>query len=156
MRKNIVPRESRSEAGNEQGWLELGNLAQVEITSEEPTHPIESALLPGGGTGWRAAGPGPQGVRLLFDQPQKIKRLYLLVNEDERARTQEFVLRWSGDGRSFQEIVRQQYNFNPPGTTSEEEEYTVDLTGLTALELEITPDISGSGARASLARLRLA
>ena len=59
-------------------------------------------------------------------------------------------------GRTYREIVRQQYNFNPPGTTSELEDYTVDLSGVTGLELSITPDIGGSGARASLARLRLA
>jgi hypothetical protein len=157
MRKNIIAPESRSGVTLEQGWLELGKLAQVEISSEDPAHPIESALQPDGGLGWRAAAPGPQIVRLLFDQPQRIKRIYLVISEGEVARRQEFVLRWSEDqGRNFREIVRQQYNFNPPGTISEQEDYTVNLSGVSALELEINPDIGGSGARASLEKLRLA
>ncbi|HBG04931.1 MAG: hypothetical protein A2075_14750 [Geobacteraceae bacterium GWC2_58_44] len=157
MRKNIVPRETHIGLDIEKDWLNLGNLAQVEISSEAPSHPIESALQPDGGAGWRAAEPGLQVIRLLFDQPLSIRRIFLVIEEQERPRTQELVLRWSRDqGRSYRELIRQQYNFNPPGTISEREEYTVNLTEVTALELEINPDISGSGARASLARLRLA
>ena len=36
----------------------MEGLAEVEITSEDAAHPIESALLPGRASGWRAAGPG--------------------------------------------------------------------------------------------------
>ena len=144
MRKTIVPRESSSGMETGQGWLDLGNLAQVEITSEDPSHPIESALQPDGGAGWLAAEPGPQVLRLLFDQPQSIRRVYLEIEEKERPRTQEFVLRWSADnGKTYRELVRQQYNFHPPGAMSEKEEYTVNLSGVTALELEIQPDVMG-------------
>ena len=67
-----------------------------------------------------------------------------------------FVLRWSGDGgRSFREIVRQQWNFSPSKTTHEIEEYRVELSDVTILELVIVPDISRGTARASLKRLRL-
>lgn len=155
MRKSIVPQQGPG-MESEQGWLDVGTLARVEITSEDPTHPIESALQGDPGPGWRAAGPGKQSIRLLFDDPLPIRRVYLRFDERERARTQEFVLRASQDnGRNYREIVRQQYNFNPPGTVTEEEEYRVDLSGVTALELEIVPDISGSEARAVLARLRV-
>jgi hypothetical protein len=66
------------------------------------------------------------------------------------------VLRWSKDGgRSYREILRQQYTFSPPGATREVEDYTVNLDGVTALELTIVPDISGGDARASLISLRL-
>lgn len=157
MRKTIIPQQNRPEPESDYYWLDLGNLAQVEITSEDPLHPIESALLHGEGTGWRAAEPGHQVVRLHFAQPLAIERIYLLMNEYERSRTQEFVLRWSGDhGRTYREILRQQYNFSPPGTTREQEDYTVELSGVTGLEIAITPDIGGSLALASLARLRLA
>ncbi|MEJ2083070.1 MAG: SdrD B-like domain-containing protein, partial [Acidobacteriota bacterium] len=72
--------------------------------------------------------------------------------EDERERTQEFVLRWSPDPGGFgREIVRQQYNFSPPDMTCEREDYVVELDGLRMLELVITPDISGGETRASLA-----
>ena len=71
-------------------------------------------------------------------------------------RTQEFVLRWSPDGgSSFREIVRQQWNFSPPETIREVEEYQVELSNVTVLELIIVPNMSGGTARASLQRLRL-
>ncbi|HJV36622.1 hypothetical protein [Geomonas sp.] len=154
MRKSLIPHGGKHV---EEGWLDLEELAQVEITSEDHTHPIESALRSDGGLGWRAAGPGPQIIRLLFDQPLRIRQIHLVMEENEHPRTQEFVLRWSGNrGKSYRECVRQQFNFSPPGTIKEEEDYTVDLAEVTALELEIKPDIGGGNARASLVRLRLA
>jgi hypothetical protein len=157
MRKRIIGEDTRDVSPANQHWLNLDALAQVEVTSEDAAHPIESGLLPGTQSGWRAAQPGAQTVRLVFDQPQRIKRLHLEFHEDDLDRTQQFVLRWSSDGgRSYREIVRQQYNFSPPTTTSEREDYPVDLDGVTTLELSIVPDISGGPARASLAQLRLA
>jgi len=138
--------------------LDLEQVTQVEVSSEEAAHPIESALIPGAGVGWRAAESGAQTIRLLFDAPQRIRRIRLLFDEQMgRGRTQEFVLRWSpGGGEPSREIVRQQYNFSPPDVTSEAEDYVVDLDGVAALELVIIPDISGGLACASLSQLRLA
>ncbi len=71
-------------------------------------------------------------------------------------RTQEFVLRaLSNPGGPFREIVRQQWNFSPPTSTRESEEYRVELSEVTVLELTIVPDISGGAARASLKTLHL-
>ncbi len=157
MRKRIIGPGPEEVATAEPGWLDLDLLAQVEITSEDVGHPVESALIPVMDSGWRAAQPGEQTIRLRFDEPLRIKRIRLNFHEDEQERTQEFVLRWSPDGgQSYREIVRQQYNFSPPGAAREFEDYDVDLDGVTALELTIIPDISGGGARASLAQLRLA
>jgi len=157
MRKRIINPKSQDISPANQEWLNLEALADVEVSSEDATHPIESALIPSTGSGWRAEQPGPQTVRLLFHEPQRIKRLNLLFQENEQERTQQFVLRWSSDaGQSYREIVRQQYNFSPPDTTSECEDYTVEFDGLTTLELNIIPDISRGTARASLKQLRLA
>ncbi|MGO9619928.1 MAG: hypothetical protein ACLPT6_00805 [Desulfobaccales bacterium] len=157
MRKRIIAPGPREVAAAEPGWMDLERLAQVEITSEDVDHPIESALIPGTGSGWRAAQPGEQTIRLLFAEPLRIKRIHLAFHEGEQERTQEFVLRWSSDGgQSYREIVRQQYNFSPPEAVREVEDYDVDLDGVTALELRIVPNISGGGARASLTQLRLA
>ena len=157
MRKRFIGPGPREVAAVEPGWLDLERLAQVEITSEDADHPIESALIPGMDSGWRAAQPGEQTIRLRFDEPLRLKRIRLLFQEDEQERTQEFVLRWSSDGgQSYREIVRQQYNFSPPEAAREVEDYDVDLGGVTALELKIVPDISRGRARASLAQLRLA
>ena len=156
MRKRITNQGTESVSPSNQQWLSVEQLAQVEVSSEDAAHPIESALLPGTGPGWRAAQPGQQTVRLLFDEPHMVKHIRLAFEEDERERTQQFVLRWSSDGgRSYREIVRQQYNFSPPGSTSECEDYEVNLDHVTALELTIVPDISGAPVCASLAELRL-
>jgi hypothetical protein len=157
MRKQIINEGAQgAPAAEHQDWLDLEHLVQAELTSEDPEHPLESALVTESGSGWRAQQPGRQTIRLLFDQPHSVKRIQLEFQEHERQRTQEFLLRWSPDGgASWREIVRQQYNFSPPDSNHELEEYSVDLDGLTMLELSIIPDISGGEARASLARLRL-
>jgi hypothetical protein len=127
------------------------------LTSEDPAYPIESALKTGAGPGWRAGEAGQQTIRLVFDEPLSIRSIQLLFQEEERQRTQEFVLYWGPHGGApGREIVRQQYNFSPPHATRELEHYSVDLRGTALLELRIIPDIDGGEARASLARLRLA
>jgi hypothetical protein len=127
-------------------------MTSVEVTSEEKGYPIESALLGGENRGWRAANPGTQTIRLIFDEPQNLRRIWLVFEDSENTRTQEFVLRWSpDDGNSFREIVRQQWNFSPPDSVREMEDYAVELPAVTALELIIVPDKSDGAARASLA-----
>ena len=157
MRKRIIDREPQNVVSVDQGSFDLQSLAQVELTSEDATNPIEAALVPGAGLGWRAVQPGEQTIRLVFDELRRVRRIQLLFQEDQQARTQEFVLRWSPDGgQSYRQIVRQQYNFSPPGVTREFEDYAVDLAGVTVLELRIVPDIGGGDARASVAQLRIA
>lgn len=156
MRKQLIPPTSETVRPHDEGWLELELAAAVEVTSEDENFPVESALVLGETRGWRAAIPGTQTIRLLFDQPQKLRRISLVFEEHETTRTQEFVLRWSSDGgRSFREIVRQQWNFSPPQTVRELQVYEVELSDLTVLELILTPDVSGGMARASVKSLRV-
>ena len=156
MRKRIINTIQQETASLDLEWLNIEELADVEISSEDADHPIESALLPGR-SGRRAAGPGKQTIRLNFDFPQKIQRILLNFVEPSTERTQEYVLRWSPDGGStYREIVRQQWNFSPQGATSETEDIHLELPAVTELELSIIPDISGGNALASLAHLRLA
>jgi hypothetical protein len=157
MRKRIIAPVQQETASSDQDWLNVEGLAEVEITSEDAAHPIESALLPGCASGWRAAVPGKQTMRLLFTHPQRLQRIWLNFVEPVTERTQEYVLRWSPDGgQSFREIVRQQWNFSPRGATCETEDHHVELPAVTVLELSIIPDTSGGNAFASLAQLRLA
>ena len=138
-------------------WLLLEELAEVEVSSESPGHPIEAALIPGHALGWRAGAPGTQTIRLLFERPQPLKRIWLRIIEPNVERTQQYVIRWSSDGgRSFDDVVRQQWNFSPQGATTETEDHRVELPAVTVLELSITPNTSGGAAVASLAQLRLA
>jgi hypothetical protein len=157
MRKLTISSGSETVSRLGDAWLDLEQLAKVEITSESADHPIESALIPDRGRGWRAAQPGKQTIRLIFDHPVSLGRILLRFDEERQGRTQEFVLRWLPEGQqSSREIVRQQYTFSPPGTNQEIEDYTVELNRVTSLELEIVPDISGGGAYATLAQMRLA
>ena len=115
-------------SGEQRDWLDLERYIQIEVTSEDAAHPIELAHLHTGAQGWRAEGPGEQTIRFLFDAPAKLRWVRLVFREDVQGRTQEFVLRWSPDGgRTYREIVRQQYTFSPPGTTREIEEYAAQL-----------------------------
>src|ERR1700731_1974628 len=156
MRKRLITPIPQAGTPHDEGWLDLDRGAVVEVTSEEKEYPVEGALVAGEMRGWRAADSGTQTIRLLFDKPQRLTRIALLFEENKLKRTQEFVLRCSSDGgRSFREIVRQQWNFSPPETNSESEEFQVDLSYVAVLELIIVPDISGGMARASLKSLRL-
>jgi hypothetical protein len=157
MRKNIINRAGGKSSTADQVWLDLESLAQVEVSSEDSQHPIEAALVPEASSSWRAAAPGQQIVRLLFDVPQKLRLIHLVFDEHEQERLQEYTLRWrSDDGQPYREIVRQQYTFSPPTTTREVEDYRVDLDGCAELELAIVPDVRGSAACASIAEFRLA
>jgi|SRR5271155_2557306 hypothetical protein len=156
MRKRLITPIPQNVPLPDEGWLNLDGAAVVEVTSEEKEYPVESALVSGEMRGWRAADSGAQTIRLVFDESQALKRIALVFEETEMERTQEFVLRWSGDyGGSFQEIVRQQWNFSPPQAIREVEDYRVELSGVNVLELVIVPDIRRGSAHASLKSLRL-
>jgi len=155
MRKRIItptPKPSPNE-----NCFDLEKIAEVEISSEDEAYPIESALLPNrDNDGWRAIESGEQTIRLLFSAPQTLEKIYLSFEETQTERTQEYLLRWSPDnGQTFQEILRQQWNFNPQGSTSETEEHQLELSAVTMLELIIIPDINGGDALACLKQLRL-
>ena len=156
MRKRLVTPTLATVQNRGEGWLDLERAATVEVASEDKDFPIESSLSIEQGQGWRAAEPGAQTIRLVFDEPQELKHISLVFEEDEIVRTQEFVLRASSKpGGPFREIVRQQWNFSAPASTREIEEYHVELSDVGVLELTIVPNISGGAARASLKSLRL-
>lgn len=156
MRKKIITTQHEANIV-EQEWLNIEALAEVEMTSEDPSFPIESALLLSQDSGWRAATPGEQTIRLHFEKPLFIKRIWLNFVETNIARTQEYVLRWSSDGgESWYNIVCQQWNFSPSGSTHETEDLQVKLEQMNLLELILTPDIGGGNALASLEQLYLA
>jgi hypothetical protein len=157
VRKSQITRIPQNAPLRDQAWMDVDRIASVEVSSEESDYPIESALLPEGKSGWRAANPGMQTIRLIFDEPQEIRRILLVFEDTDNSRTQEFVLRWSPDIQySSHEIVRQQWNFSPPDSVRETEDYPVELSGVKVLELEVVPDKSGGEVRASLVSLRLA
>ena len=158
MRKRIV--RSRGEvphSGRGPRWMDLEQIATVEVSSEDPDFPIESVFCGDGSPGWRAAQKGEQQIRLIFDQAVTVQRIQLHFVESIHDRLQEFTVRWSAaDGGGPKEIVRQQYNFSPSGSTSELEDYEVNLDGVSTVELIIKPDLTYNEARATLAAWRVA
>ena len=158
MRKRIIdPSRTQVSQRSEQPWLDLHAIATVEVTSEDPQFPIDSALGSNRQAGWRASQSGEQLIRIIFDQPTSVRRIRLHFLEPELERTQEFTLRGSSAGGGpTKEIVRQQWNFSPAGSTSEVEDYQVSLDDVSVLELAIKPDLRRHEASATLAMWRLA
>src|SRR5260221_10145616 len=114
MRKHIIASTEPSHSRKVEEWLNLVEAASVEVSSEDPQHPIESAFKHGETLGWRAGQPGEQLIRLIFDEPKGLRRIWLRFSEAKVERTQQFTLRWAESQTGpFREIVRQQWNFNP-------------------------------------------
>ncbi len=157
MRKRIVgPHHAQQGGESDKGWLDLEQIATVEVTSEDPSFPIEYAFGFSEGPGWRASQGGEQLIRIIFDKPVSVHRVELRFHERGCERTQEFILRWSSESRgSATEIVRQQWNFSPTGSTTEIEHYVVDLDAVSVLELAIRPDLYRREAVATLDSWRL-
>jgi hypothetical protein len=157
VRKTVIdPATVHSDSRTEQEWFDLEEMAKVEVTSEDPSFPVESALVSGKGPGWRASQRGKQTLRIMFDKPTRLRRIRLEFSETEIARTQEFTLQWAAEpGGPFRELVRQQWSFSPQGSTSEIEDYQVSLDNVSVLELEVKPDLTPANACATLASWRM-
>jgi len=160
MRKEIIGQKTvPAEAKAAAEWLDLGSIARVQLTSEDPAFPIENALSTNpelNELGWRATTPGAQTITILFDAPQNIRRIRLHFMEHTMERSQEFVLRYSSAKENDREIVRQQWTFSPGGSAQEIEDYAVELESVTKLELVIDPDRGRRNSVAILNALRLA
>jgi hypothetical protein len=141
------------------GEIDIATVATVQVTSESPEHPIDHAFdehRGQGGTQWVAGELGEQTVILAFDAPQTINQILLEVEELEVARTQELHLSLSCDGgRTYRELLRQEFNFSPAGTTFEREKWAVSAQGVTHLRLVIKPDKGDKPCRATLTSLVL-
>jgi hypothetical protein len=157
MRKQLIGATEPSPPEMSEEWLNLEEIGRVEVSSEDPQHPIELAFKNGESVGWRARQPGEQLIRLLFDEPKDLRRIWLRFSEPKAERTQQFTLRWTDSQTGpFREIVRQQWNFNPRGSTMEIEDYIVELRHVLTLELTIDPDLGKNQAFATLAEWRAA
>jgi hypothetical protein len=158
LRKLIIKRELAT-PGSNTGEIDITEVARVLVTSEAPEHPIDLAFdhqRELGGTCWIAGEMGEQSVLLAFDAPQTINQIILEVEEPEVARTQDLHLSFSCDGgRTYRELLRQQFNFSPPGTTFERENWAVSAQSVTHLRVVIKPDKRDKPCRATLTSLVL-
>ena len=138
---------------------DIAAIATVLITSEAPQHPIDRVFdgnREPGASRWIAGQSGEQQVILAFDDPQTIRKCVVEIDEPDVSRTQEMAVSVSTDGgRSYRELLRQEFTFSPPGTTRELEEWTLNASGVTHLQLKIKPDKGGRACRATLTTLAL-
>lgn len=153
LRKQIIERHSTAQILSS-GEIDIAAVATVLVTSESPDHPVDHAFDGRRGLGasrWIAAQAGEQELILAFDTPQTIRRVGLEVEGPEVARTQDLHLSTSCDGgQTYRELLRQEYNFSPPDTTFEREQWAVKAEGVTHLRFVIRPDKGGKPCRATL------
>ena len=159
LRKQVIPKHSVESASFE-GAIPIASVATLQVTSEQAEHPIDHVFDDSrgpGGSRWIAEGPGEQMVILVFDRAQTIRRIAVEVEELAVSRTQELSVSVSSDGgRTYRELVRQEFNFSPPGTSFEREDWSVTAAAVTHLRLQIKPDKGGRVGRATLTSLALA
>jgi hypothetical protein len=159
LRKQIVANPPRGPVPLP-GEIQIADVATVQVTSEDAAHPIDHAFDQSrgpGGTRWVAEAPGEQSVTLLFDRPQTIRKIGIEVEELGVSRTQELALSISSDGgRTYRELLRQEFNFSPPATSFERELWSVSADAVTHLRLDIKPDKGGRVGRATLTSFAVA
>lgn len=138
---------------------EIAAIATVLVSSEDPNHPIDCAFDGQRGPGasrWIAEQPGEQTLILAFDAPQTIHKILVEIEEPDVSRTQEIALSISRDGgQTYEELVRQEYNFSPSGSTLEHEEWSITGDAISHLQLRIKPDKGGKVGRATLTTVAL-
>src|SRR6266496_1112806 len=127
LRKQVLQYPAATEP--QSGEIPVAAVATVLVTSETVDHPIDNAFdsrRGPGGSRWVAEKPGEQTLILAFDVPQTLHKITLEVEEQAVNRTQELALAVSYDGgQTYRELVRQEFNFSPPSTTFEREEWKV-------------------------------
>ena len=124
--------------------IPVPSLATLQVSSEAVGHPISLIFDETHGPGafhWRAAEAGDQTLTIAFHRSCTINRVIMDVEECDETRTQEVQLSSSKDGGvTYRELVRQEFNFSPDGTTWEHEDWTVRQDQVTHLRLVIKPD----------------
>jgi hypothetical protein len=158
IRKRLMSEES-STPPERPGEIDIASQATLAYSSEDPDHPLEH-LIDGhcgrGATRWASARPNEtEHIVLEFDYPQHISRLVYEVEESRQERTQEVRVEVSSDnGRTYRQVLAQDYTFSPQGATFQQEDLRLDLPAITHLRLTIVPNKGGDGV-ATLTSLRL-
>lgn len=158
VRKRLLPKEGENPAAFA-GEIDIASRAVLAYTSDDPDHPIEH-LIDGhygrDSTFWAGAKPNTmERIVVEFDQPQSVSWMIYEVEDHACARTQEVTVEVSSDrGRTYRQMLVQEYTFSPDGATFQREVQRLNLPPISHLRLTIIPDKHGSGP-AKLNSLRL-
>lgn len=130
-------------------WLDLDAVADVTVTAR-------GERVSRGRSMWSAECPGEQLIEVRFHHPMAVRHLKVMTTEAEQARTQEMTV-WVSlhRGERHREVLRQQFNFSPPGATEQVEEYALRFEQVSAIQLRIVPSIDGRPATARVKELRV-
>src|ERR1700726_3663312 len=158
LRKRPLEAEAATSA-RAAGEIDIAGCATIAYSSENPAHSVEHLLDRRSGPGatrWVSARPDTvEHIVVEFDRPQAISRLVYEVEETMRERAQEVRVEvWEDGGRSYRQILVQEYNFSPGGATYQREEQRFNLRQVSHLRLSIVPNKNGSGT-STLTALRL-
>ena len=141
------------------GEIDIASHATLAYSSEDPAHPLEHLIdehVGRGATRWASARRDTtERIVLEFDHSQSISRLVYEVEERYEERTQEVRVEVSADhGRTYRQVLAQDYTFSPQGATFQHEDLRLDLPAITNLSLTVVPNKGGSGV-ATLTALHL-
>jgi len=158
LRKRLLEADAATSAGAADE-IDIAGCATIAYSSENPADPVEHLLDGRSGPGagrWMSARPDTtEHIVVEFDRPQAISRLVYEVEESMRERTQEVRVEVSEDGgRTYRQILVQEYTFSPGGATYQREDQRFNLHQISHLRLTIVPNKNGSGT-ATLTALRL-
>jgi len=158
MRRSVIdPSTARPELRSDGEWLNLEQVAKVEVTSEDPSFPIDYALASENGPGWRAADKGKQIIRIISISRHRFAGLSLSFRKLKLSEPRNSLF----DGR-LRKAGRPQRSFASNGLLvrmarrSRSREYQVNLNNVCALELAVKPDLTPGNVIATLARWRVA
>ncbi len=154
MRKQVAG--STRALGADTTWLDLEAIAEVEVSSEAPAHPVENALTAAGSGNWQAAAPGASTITLRFDAPLLLTAARLEFAEAVHERSQEWAISAVFADGTERELLRQGWNFSPSGSREQRERYTLQTAPVRALTLWIDPDRGQNRYPATLEAWRLA
>ena len=158
VRKRLLPKEGENPAAFA-GEIDIASHAVLAYTSDDPGHPIDN-LIDGhygrDSTFWAGAKPNTmERIIVEFDHPQSVSWMVYEVEDCTCTRTQEVSVEVSLDGgRTYRQMLVQEYTFSPDGATFQREVQRLNLPPISHLRLTIVPDKHGSG-RAKLNSLRL-
>ena len=158
VRKRLLPKEGEKSAGFA-GEIDIASHAVLAYTSDDPNHPIDNLIDGHYGrqsTFWAAAKPDTmERIVVEFDRPQSVSWMVYEVEDCACARTQQVSVDVSSDGgRTYRQMLVQEYTFSPAGATFQREVQRLNLPPISHLRLTIVPDKHGSGS-AKLNSLRL-
>jgi hypothetical protein len=156
MRKRLIEPTAERPGTVGQGWLDLERAAVVELTSEDKEFPVESAFASEDARGWRAAAPGSQTIRLIFDHRNDSEAYSSFLRKSKRR-----VHKSSCCDASRMAGAHLKRLFTSSAISLRHNRFAklnsirLIFNNVEVLELVIKPEIGGGMARASLKNPRL-